>query len=155
MLIGVLSVPPTVGQQENNAAKDWFGSPSIALPNRQASNSYDTNLTFRPSKLRWLSRASIELIRIIIPETVLLCTSILFIAYVHDILIDYTWWQFLLIFPFYFLAFIGIPCFLVVLLLKWIFVGVYKEAQLPMWSLKVWLSEAITSSYEALAVPFF
>jgi acyl-coenzyme A synthetase/AMP-(fatty) acid ligase len=155
MLIGVLSIPPTVEQMQENASKDWFGSPAIALPNRQASNSYDQGLTFRPSILRWLSRASIELIRIIIPETVLLCTSILFIAYVHEILIDYTWWQFMFLFPFYFVGFIGLPCFFFVVLLKWIFVGKYKAEQLPMWSLKVWLSEAVTSSYEALAVPFF
>ena len=155
MLIGVLSIPPTAEQLQENNSKDWFGSPAIALPNRQASNSYDQGLTFRPSALRWLLRASIELIRIIIPETVLLCTSILFIAYVHDILIDYTWWQFMLYFPFYFMGFIALPCFFFVVLMKWIFVGKYKAEQLPMWSLKVWLSEAVTSSYEALAVPFF
>jgi non-ribosomal peptide synthetase-like protein len=51
--------------------------------------------------------------------------------------------------------FIGIPCFLLTWLLKWIVIGKYRKAQMPMWTLGVWRSEAITAIYEALANPFF
>jgi non-ribosomal peptide synthetase-like protein len=155
MLIGVLSTPPTVNQLENGAAKDWFGSPAIALPHRQDSGKFDTSLTMLPSKPVYIARAIVELIRIIIPETVILCCSLLFIAYVHDLLIDGPWWKFLLLFPLYYLAYIGLPCFLITVVLKWLAIGKYKEEQMPMWTFKVWRSEAITSIYEALAVPFF
>ena len=40
-------------------------------------------------------------------------------------------------------------------ILKWITIGKYKEIQMPMWSWGVWKSEAITTIYEALAIPFF
>jgi non-ribosomal peptide synthetase-like protein len=44
---------------------------------------------------------------------------------------------------------------LLTVLLKWVFIGKYKPKQRPMWSWNVWRSEAITSTYEALSIPFF
>ncbi len=155
MLIGVLSLPPNEEQTKIHKSKDWFGSPSIPLPRRQGSGDYDQSLTFRPTKLIWAARAIVELIRCILPETILLCCSTLFIAFIHDILIDYSWWEFIIYFPFYFLFFIGLPTLVFTLLLKWIFIGKYKPKHMPMWSKGVWFSEAITSIYESLAVPFF
>ena len=49
----------------------------------------------------------------------------------------------------------GLPLFLITVILKWIIVGKYKSAKYPMWNYKVWFSEFITSTYEALVVPFF
>jgi non-ribosomal peptide synthetase-like protein len=155
MLIGVLSTPPSTLQQANTVDSDWFGSPAVALPSRQNSGSYDASLTHRPTKMIWLARASVELIRIILPETIVLMCSFLFIAYVHDVLMEATFIQFIAYYPFYFLLFVGLPCFTITVVLKWIFVGKYKVAQWPMWSKNVWFSEAITSLYESVAVPFF
>jgi len=153
MLIGVLSTPPDKEQLEQEGAKDWFGSPAIALPRRQASRTFATELTARPSPQRVLARSLVEFIRILIPETVILICSILFIAYTHDLL-SYSWWVIVLLMPFYYLFFMGVPALLVTLCLKWLTVGKYKPEQKPMWTSKVWRSEAITSTYEALAVPF-
>ena len=156
MLIGVLSAPPVEKVLVENAdSKDWFGSPAIALPKRQDSGSFDDSLTIRPSRRRYFLRATVEMIRIMIPETVLICCSVLFIAYVHDLLVDNNWWEFIIYFPLYYIFYIGVPCFLIAVLLKWIFIGKYRSWQRPMWSPKVWKSEAITTIYEALAVPFF
>jgi non-ribosomal peptide synthetase-like protein len=155
MLIGVLSIPPTQQQIIQNESSDWFGNPAVALPARQYSGSFDAAQTFRPSKKIWMARATVELIRIIMPETILLMASCLFIAYVHDVLMDDYWWQFIAWYPIYFLGFIGLPCYFITVLLKWIFVGKYKTTSWPMWHYKVWFSEAITSLYESVAVPFF
>jgi len=154
MLIGVLSTPPSKEQLDQQGAKDWFGSPAIALPRRQASRSFATELTARPTPARVLARSIVEFIRILIPETVILICSILFIAYGHDLLVEKPWWHIILMLPFYYLFFMGVPAFLVTVLLKWVTVGVYKPEQRPMWTSKVWRSEAITSTYEALSVPF-
>ena len=154
MLIGVLSVPPSKEQLEAETAKDWFGSPSIALPRRQASRTFATELTARPSAGRVLARSIVEFIRILIPETVILICSILFIAYAHDLLVSAPWWMIILQLPFYYLFFMGLPAFIVTAALKWLTVGIYKPDQKPMWTSKVWRSEAITSTYEALSVPF-
>lgn len=154
MLIGVLSTPPVAEQLAASDAKDYFGSPAIALPRRQESQAFSDQLTLYPSFGKRLFRSAIELIRILIPETVVFISSVLFIAYLHDLIkngIHYT----ILYLPLYYLFFIGIPCFLVTVLLKWVTVGKYRSEQHPMWTHKVWRSEAITTTYEALAVPYF
>jgi non-ribosomal peptide synthetase-like protein len=154
MLIGVLSTPPEKEDLVKSTAKDWFGSPAIALPRRQESRTFPTSLTARPNAPRIMGRSIVEFIRIIIPETTILICFILFIAYAHDLLVNNAWWMIAIQLPFYYLFFMGLPAFLVTTVLKWITVGKYKPEQKPMWTSKVWRSEAITSTYEALSVPF-
>jgi len=154
MLIGVLSTPPSEEQLTANAARDWFGSPAIALPRRQESNPFPPEMTIHPKIGRKIARGIIEFIRIVLPETAIICGSILFIAYGHDLVVDEPLWKIILLFPFYYLFFMGIPAFLLTVLLKWVFIGKYKPKQRPMWTWAVWRSEAITSTYEALSIPF-
>ena len=153
-LIGVLSTPPTHEQLEKVEKSDWFGSPAIALPQRQQSYPYGRELTHTPSILRRLARATVELIRIVIPQTAIICMSVVFIAYGHDLIIGHPWWKILLIFPLYYLAIIGIPSFLIAVVMKWILIGRYKESQHPMWTWHVWTSEAVTSVFESLSKTF-
>lgn len=157
MLIGVLSTPPDAAQLSQSDARDWFGSPAIALPKRQDSGTYPASLTTTPSTGRRLARAVIEGIRVILPETVIICCSVLFVAYCHDLVKDKNMMHILAQLPklpFYYLFYMGLPALLVTVLLKWLSVGRYKKEQQPMWTHKVWRSEAITTTYEALAVPF-
>ncbi|MCR8559774.1 amino acid adenylation domain-containing protein [Mucilaginibacter sp. BJC16-A38] len=154
MLIGVLSTPPDKQQMADNDARDWFGSPAIPLPRRQESNPFPPELTIHPKTSRKIARGLVEFIRIILPESAIICGSILFIAYGHDLVVDEPLWKIILYFPFYYLFYMGIPAFLITVLLKWAFIGKYKPKQRPMWSWNVWRSEAITSTYEALSIPF-
>jgi non-ribosomal peptide synthetase-like protein len=154
MLIGVLSTPPSPEQLSKSDAKDWFGSPAIAMPRRQQSRPFDQQLTKHPTTARKLARATIEFIRIILPETCILCFSIFFIAYGHDLITKYSLWKIIVLVPVYYLFFVGVPALLVPAFLKWVLVGKYKPEQKPMWTNKVWRSEAITSTYEALSVTF-
>src|SRR6185312_15944338 len=103
---------------------------------------------------RFVARSIVEFIRILLPETTILICSILFIAYGHDLVTKREPWVAVLEFPFYYLFFMGLPAFLLTVVLKWITIGKYKPQQKPMWTSKVWRSEAITSTYEALSVPF-
>jgi non-ribosomal peptide synthetase-like protein len=154
MLIGVLSTPPDEQQMTDNKAHDWFGSPAIPLPRRQESNPFPPELTIHPKRRRKIARGTVEFIRIILPESAIICFSILFIAYGHDLVVDEPLWKIILYFPFYYLFYMGIPAFLLTVILKWAFIGKYKAQQKPMWTWKVWRSEAITSTYEALSIPF-
>jgi len=154
MLVGVLSTPPSPAQLAADSSRDWFGSPAIALPRRQGSRFFSPSLTTTPSPRRRLARALVEFIRILIPETVIICCSIFFIAYTHDLVTEKPLWEVLLKFPFYYLGFLGIPAFLFTLVLKWVLNGKYKSMQSPMWTWQVWRSEGTTSTYEALSVPF-
>jgi non-ribosomal peptide synthetase-like protein len=154
MLIGVLSTPPDATQLSGSPAHDWFGSPAIALPRRQQSNPFPSELTIHPKKRRKIARGFVEFIRIILPESAIICSSILFIAYGHDLVVDEPLWKIILYFPFYYLFYMGLPAFLLTVVLKWVFIGKYRPQQKPMWTWKVWRSEAITSTYEALSIPF-
>jgi non-ribosomal peptide synthetase-like protein len=154
MLVGVLSTPPSAQQLNDETARDWFGSPAIAMPRRQESNPYPDELTTHPKKRRRLARGTVEFIRIILPETAIICFTVLFIAYAHDLVVDEPLWKIIVLFPVYYLCYMGIPSFLLTMILKWAFIGKYTARQKPMWTWLVWRSEAVTSTYEALAVPF-
>jgi len=154
MLIGVLSKAPTEEQLKNSQEKDWFGSPPIGLPSRQKSDVFKDSQTYNPPFRLQLARALVEGIRIILPQTIIIICSVLFIAYSSTYLegrIHYL----LLLSPFYYLGIVALPSFFFMVLLKWILVGKYQKSEMPMYSLKVWLSEGITTIYEALPVQFF
>ena len=175
MLIGVLSTPPNNAQLSLSDAKTWLGSPAIALPRRQESQAFNDQFTLYPKFLRKVARSLIEFIRILIPETVIICFSVIFIAILHDLItgndiefynhfLEYIWQHIIhlsfvprvvICLPFLYLFIIGIPSFLVTVALKWIVAGIYKAQQHPMWTWHVWKSEAITTTYEALAIPYF
>jgi non-ribosomal peptide synthetase-like protein len=154
MLIGVISVPPTADQLRDQAYVDWFGSPAKGLPNREKRDIYPPELTYRPHWTRKLSRGTIEFVRVLIPQSIILTVSILFIAYADDLIKGPNWHEVFLYFPFYYLGLVALPIFLFTFLLKWILVGRYRKAEYPMWTWQVWRTEAMTSMYESLTVPF-
>ncbi len=155
ILVGVLSTPPTPAQLALGDSQDYFGSPAIALPRRQDSQHFDDRLTTIPPPSRRLARSLVELVRIILPETVIICMAVIFIAYAHDLVTKTPWWQAIPGFSALYIVLIGLPAFFITAALKWLFVGKYEPANYPMWSWPVWRSEAITTTYETLAVPFF
>ncbi len=155
MLIGVLSTPPTPEQLEGQSSHDWFGSPAIALPKRQNAAGFDSSLTFKPTTSLKIKRGTVEGIRIILPQTVVLICSVFFIGYGSDMLDEESVLRIFLLSPLYYLFIMGLPSFLLVVILKWFIIGKYKPFTAPMWSWKVWSSELVTSTYEALAIPFF
>jgi non-ribosomal peptide synthetase-like protein len=79
-------------------------------------------------------------------------------AFTHDIIDEETqngsFGELLLYLPFYFLLLVGLPAFGITVVVKWLLAGKYKPAAWPIYHYKVWLSEAVTCTYEALAVPF-
>ncbi|MDQ1805499.1 amino acid adenylation domain-containing protein [Chryseobacterium sp. CKR4-1] len=154
MLIGVLSKAPNEEQLKNSSEKDWLGSPPIGLPSRQKSERFDNSLTYNPPFGLKFARAIVEGIRIILPQTVIIICSVLFIAYTSNYL-EGRIHHLILFSPFYYLGIVALPSFFFTVILKWVLVGKYKKTEMPMYSLKVWLSEGITTVYEALPVIFF
>lgn len=154
MLIGVLSKAPTEQQLETSTEKDWFGSPPIGLPIRQKSDVFKDSLTFNPSLPLKIARGVVEGIRIILPQTVVIICSVLYIAYTSKYM-EGRIHHLIFLSPFYYLGIVALPSFFFTVLLKWIFIGKYKKTEMPMYSLRVWLSEGITTLYEALPVQFF
>ncbi|MES2309410.1 MAG: Pls/PosA family non-ribosomal peptide synthetase, partial [Verrucomicrobiota bacterium] len=155
VLIGVMSTPPTKEQFVQSSAKNWFGIPAIPMPRRQESRAFDETLKLHPSWRRRFARGLVEFFRIILPMRVVISLSTIFVAFAHDLMTEESLFDVIIQMPFYYLGIIGIPAFLIAVALKWVLVGKYRETEVPMWSWRVWSSEAVTVIYESLAVPYF
>ncbi|KAH0386054.1 Non-ribosomal peptide synthetase C-terminal, partial [Aureobasidium melanogenum] len=151
-LLGVLSIaPPPDTQMANNSS--CFGSPPVLMPNRQRAEGHEDNLLFRPSTGRIAARLLIEGLRIVVPRAVIIFGLGFGLQLAHDgyhkIGAVYT----LLMLPLFYVVLFAAPALLFTALLKWLLVGQYKPAEWPLWSLNVWLSEAVTSTWETLCEP--
>jgi non-ribosomal peptide synthetase-like protein len=152
VLIGVLSKPPADGGAETSGTA-WFGCPAIHLPRRQVVAVFDEGARFKPAKRLVALRLVIEFIRITLPLMIFVGLFSTFLSVVgqlderpnHALLIP-------LFFPLLYLVF-ALAAGASVLLLKWLVIGRYKPTTAPLWSLFVWRTELVTSTYENLAVP--
>ncbi|MFI4973938.1 MAG: Pls/PosA family non-ribosomal peptide synthetase [Caulobacterales bacterium] len=152
VLIGVLSKPPPDREAEAGGTS-WFGCPAIRLPRRQMVAMFDEGARFNPSKRLIATRLAIEFVRITLPLTVFVAMFSVFLSIIGylddqadaDLLIP-------LLFPPLYLAFVFCAG-LFTLALKWVVIGRYKPTTAPLWSIFVWRTELVTSTYENLAVP--
>ena len=149
-LIGVLSISPRVVTNQNST---WLGSPCFQLPTRQESISLDPSLTFKPSLIQVLMRSLIEGVRIILPTSVQMTSMLILYHFLYSLMPVVSITTLVFLTPFLFFLFAAVPAVLITVILKWLCVGKYKPAEWGLWTSKVWLSEAVTSTYESLAVP--
>jgi len=130
-----------------------FGSPPVLMPNRQRVEGHDDSLLFRPSKLRIAARLFIEGLRIVLPRALMIFGLGFGLQLAHDgyrkIGAVYT----LLMLPLFYVILFALPALFFTALLKWTLIGVYRPAEWPLWSLNVWLSEAVTSTWETITEP--
>lgn len=149
-LVGVLSIAPVKHLAENTSC---FGSPPVLMPARHRAEGHKDSLLFSPSMGRVAARLTVEFVRIVLPRAMIVfgigfSLQIAFIGYAAIGAFN----TLLMIPAFYFFMF-ALPSLLVIVILKWIFIGRYKPAEWPLWSLNVWLSEAVTCVYETITVP--
>lgn len=150
VLIGVQTRTPDNPQLQ--PGQTWMGSPPLLLPAREQLSGFDESLTFRPSRLRFLGRAVVETLRIVLPLAFVIASGYLIVQVVMPIEEE----DGLLAMAAALAVagcLYGAASFLLVVLLKWLLVGRYRPRAAPMWTLFVWLSEAVTNLYESLAVP--
>lgn len=150
VLIGVQSKAPATEQMQ--PGQTWVGSPALELPARETLHGFPDALTFRPSPWRRLGRALVETARILLPLALVIGAGYVIVGAEMPVAAEGDWLR---------LAFelglagiyYGIGCFLFVVLLKWLLIGRYRPQAAPMWTPFVWISEAVTSIYESIAVP--
>ena len=152
-LIGVLSKPPEDASRALEQGTTWFGSPAIRLPTRQVVAIFDEGSRFRPAKRLIATRLAIEYVRITLSLTVFIAMFSGLLSVVGDLSDQPNGaLKIALAFPFLYLGF-ALAAGAFVLALKWLVVGRYKPTTKPLWSLFVWRTELVTSTYENLAVP--
>ena len=95
-----------------------------------------------------------EALRILLPQSAILAFSVLLISFGTDLITVEPWYVSVPLIPVYYLAFIGLPAYALTVLIKWLSVGRSRVEQLPIYSFRVWRAEAVTTTYEALAVPY-
>ncbi|WP_346286067.1 Pls/PosA family non-ribosomal peptide synthetase [Zoogloea sp.] len=152
VLIGVQSKAPGTGRMRSG--QTWIGSPALELPSREVIGGFGEQLTFRPSPWRRLGRGLIEAARILMPLSLVIGVGYVIVLAAMPAAADEDWlklaWQLSLAGICY-----GVGGFLFVTALKWLLIGRYRPCAKPMWTPFVWISEAVTSVYESIAVPNF
>ncbi len=153
-LLGCQSACPTDPSVSTRDLSSWFGSPSVPLPRREERAAIPDRLTYRPS--RWLvaQRLAVELVRVALPTTAfVVSTCLLITTSIHrygglSALALFAW------LPVVYAGF-GAVAALLVVTLKWLFIGRYVPGEKPLWSHFVWRTELVTGLHENLANPFF
>ncbi|WP_410211132.1 Pls/PosA family non-ribosomal peptide synthetase [Aquirhabdus sp.] len=151
VLIGVQSKAP---EHAINEGETWFGSPPIRLPAREKMTGFTEGLTFKPTILRRFARGFIEAMRIVLPLALTIGVGYMVVLSVIETTENQGWTAGFAMLILCGLLY-GIGCFVFVGLLKWVLIGRYKPKSVPMWTLFVWLSEAVTSLHESVSVPNF
>lgn len=152
VLIGVQSRTPENDQMRSG--QTWMGSPPLLLPAREPTKGFPESLTFRPSWKRKVGRATVELLRIVLPLAFVIASGYLIVQVVMPIAeADDQGWVAVANALALAGVIYGLGSFLLVVALKWILIGRYRPRAAPMWTPFVWLSEAVTNVYESLAVP--
>ncbi len=151
-LVGCLSVSPRSGAQQALYDASWMGSPAIFLPNRPINRQFSDEFTYRPSRQLYFLRGAIELVRMILPGTVLVATS-LGLMNMFSALGNYLEWpELIVLFPF-FSVLLGLVAATFTIATKWLVIGRYREGEDPLWSTFVWRSELVTAMHDYLAAP--
>jgi len=152
VLIGVQTRAPDSAQMK--PGDTWFGSPPIILPAREMQSQFDERSTFRPTPARRAGRALVESLRIVLPMAFTICSGYLI---VYDVVRYETMVSLVQSLPSLIRdgLLYGVGSFVLVVLLKWLLLGRYRPRSAPMWSLYVWVSEAVTNVYESMAVSNF
>nr|MBA3938371.1 peptide synthetase [Planctomycetota bacterium] len=152
VLIGVQTLTPANARLASG--QTWIGSPPMILPAREAPLDYPAHLTFRPSPARRLARGSVELLRIVVPLAFIIAFGYVAVRLIMPYFEEEEWLAGVVALAVAGFAF-GAIALVAVLAAKWLLIGRYRPGSAPMWTLFVWLSEAVTTLYESLAVPNF
>lgn len=150
-LVGVLSSPP-VFRERTPDGSEWLGSPSFQLPHHQKVGGFDETVTYRPSTKLYIQRLIIDALRIFIPGMIEISGVVAFVLLFYVLYKHLAFWALMAIFPLLGMA-IAIGAALCVIGVKKLLIGRFKPLIKPLWSVFVWLNEAVNGAYEAVAAP--
>jgi non-ribosomal peptide synthetase-like protein len=150
VLLGVQSSAPP--NEYISPGQAWIGSPPVLLPARETVLLPDASLTFRPSRGRRFVRGTIEALRIVMPMAFIISAGYAMVYRLMDFSETGDWFPSAIAATAASLLYAA-GSFGLVFVLKWLCIGRYTPRHAPMWTLFVWLSEAVTVVYESLAVP--
>jgi non-ribosomal peptide synthetase-like protein len=149
-LIGCMSVPPS-DDSLMVADSAWMGSPAIYIPHRQIVDEFSAAQTYKPGRYLYLQRLAIEFCRVTFPGTIHFVVLLMMEVTMLNLPDHFHWSIVAAIFPIIYGA-ASLGSALLVVALKWLFVGRYQPGTIPLWSNFVWRTELITGLYESMVV---
>ncbi|KAJ3377771.1 Nonribosomal peptide synthetase 4 [Lobulomyces angularis] len=153
-LLGVDSVPPFI--KNEYIIKDgqtWIGNPPVEIPARDINTEFEGKATYYPSTLQICGRLVWEYFRIVVPIVITNLVAFgefLFLVIEDDPNFPLTWWMKILAFPIL-VGFYFIIIALIIIAMKWIFMGRYTDSRAPLYSSWVRRTELCTGIQEQIA----
>jgi non-ribosomal peptide synthetase-like protein len=150
-LLGCLSAPPE-GMDTVPDGSEWLGSPSFVLPHRVKVEGFDESVTHEPTRKLIAQRLVVDALRIALP-TVLSGAQLGGFAALADYGADrlpFGWWLATLPAAAIAAAMAGLVG---VIATKKLLIGTFRPTIKPLWSMFVWLNEAVNGAYETVASP--
>ena len=131
------------------AGETWFGSPAVAIPNRQRID-LAANWTYQPPRHKRLARTLFEALHTSFPTAVLIS-----LAYITADIIEFpiNAGRYGVALAIFFAAgiVVSMTMLLVSVAFKWLAMGIYRPIQKPMWSWWAMRAEAVSVLYGGLS----
>ncbi len=143
-LVGVLTTAPSASTDGTS----WFGSPALELP--RVADKFDPARTTNPPRRLILARATMELIRILLPATVSTMLAGSVFLGLSAIGTAGGLWAMMLAAPIMLVG-SGVSATLITIAIKWALMGRYRAGEHPLYSFFVWRDEIINTCQEQLA----
>jgi non-ribosomal peptide synthetase-like protein len=143
-LVGVLTTAP----HRTGDGTCWLGAPALELP--RVPDQVDPSRSTDPSRARVAARASLELIRILLPASVSVMLGLLSLSALESIGHRDGLFALVLATPPVILA-AALCAVAVTIAGKWLIVGRYRPGEHPLWTFFVWRDEIINSLQDSLA----
>jgi non-ribosomal peptide synthetase-like protein len=150
-LLGCLSVPPTEPNEVTDGS-EWLGSPSFRLPYRQKVEGFDTSETYNPTGKLYIQRYLIDALRIFLPYFIGSTAAIIYFFGMSAAFTYLPLWATLVLAPVAGIA-LAIGIALGGVLVKKVLMGRFQPVIKPLWSVYVWLNEAVNGVYETVSAP--
>jgi non-ribosomal peptide synthetase-like protein len=151
-LLGVLSAPPGAAGSRTPDGTEWLGSPPFQLPHRKKVGGFDVSQTYKPTLKLYALRCLIDAMRILVPILIGLAAFAAEIGYLVAALKYLPAWATWLTVPVVGTA-IALCAALSVVVMKKVVMGTFRPVIKPLWSVYVWLNEALNGAYEAVGAP--
>ena len=143
-LLGVMTLSP----RRPAAGTSWLGSPALELP--RVPDATDASRTVNPPRRLKLARGVMDLLRLLVPNTIALVIEVLEIMVLATLGAHFGLGVAIVAAPFVLLAG-GVVATVVTVAMKWTLIGHYRRSEHPLWCSFVWRDEMMNAAQEQLA----
>ncbi len=143
-LLGVMTLSP----ERPAAGTSWLGVPALELP--RVPDATDASRTVNPPRRLKLARGVMDLLRLLVPNTIVLVIEALEIMSLATLAAHFGLGVAIVSAPFVLIAG-GLVATAITVAMKWTLIGRYTRSEHPLWCSFVWRDEMMNAAQEQLA----